>query len=60
MTEQEINDEIRYRYNERLGILGVIGDPTNEQIALAMSEASRDVAAIYQSELHARVAKGYG
>lgn len=39
MTQDEINQEMRYRREERLGILCGADTPTPEQIALADKEA---------------------
>lgn len=38
-TEEEIDQEKRYRIEERLGIMCGVGVPTDEQLAIAIEEA---------------------
>ena len=38
-TPDQIKSEFAYRVEERLGIMGVTGDPTPEQLCQAMAEA---------------------
>ena len=43
MTSQELAFEHRYRYNERLALLGVFGIPTAAQHNMAVEEADEVV-----------------
>lgn len=50
MTEQQLKDEFRYRYEERLGILCCDKEPTTEQMALAMEEADAAIQQLKTSQ----------
>lgn len=43
MSEIELKQEHRYRYEERLGILGVFDNPTADQHNLAVIEADQTI-----------------
>lgn len=50
MTAAEFKAEHKYRYEERLGILGVEGIPTTSEHNMAVIEADMAIAAIKRQE----------
>ena len=50
MTEQELNDEWQYRYQERLGILCGAAIPTPEQRTIARNEANEAISKLKEPE----------
>ena len=57
MTEAELKAEHRYRYNERLGILGVFDHPTADQHNMAVIEADAAIARLRKTQKLSRSEK---